>query len=366
MLLKCVIYSGLLFVIFATPTQARSIWLKGEYHEQMSLDSMYCAQASGEQPTSCANRPTSWHQGIDLTSIHIGTLSQEEMIKAVRFPDDPVKELSFKNPIGLIRWSWNMGIVGCNDKVNGLVQGLRCSSHYGPFQFLHAMSSKNDIEAKETKAKIMSWIEYLTLIIENKNDFIKSNYCEYWSSEKENQNPIANYMIPEGKDGFPCKLDSGPPWTIATPLAFHCKFKIVTCNVNLNERNIKNNAIGALLHLIQDSFTQGHAIRGDCCNNTSKVDIAKYQCLPIEQFNSYQKQEKSAHADADGQPSAGTSCKDNQVQHDPITAGAIILWKIQHEKTNLSASIYQYLDANVFQLINPKALSSSGQGFQKI
>jgi hypothetical protein len=366
MFIKFVVFSCLILNTFSTCTQAKSIWLKGEYHEEMSLASMYCAQVSGEQPISCNKRPKSWHKGIDLTNINIGTLSQEEIIKAVRFPDDPVKELSLTNPIGLIRWSWNMGIVGCKDKVNGLVQGLRCSSHYGPFQFLHAMSSHNGIQAKETKVKIMAWIEYLGLIIENKNNFMTSNYCEHWSTEKEKQNPIAKYMIPEGKDGFPCKLDSGPPWTIATPFAFHCKFKIITCDVDLNERNIKNNAIGALLHLIQDSYTQGHAIRGDCCSGKSKVDIAKYQCLPIKQFNSYQNQNKNKHADADGQPSPGTSCKNNHKQHDPITAGATILWKIKHENKNLSKSISKYLNANVFQLKTPKTLSSAGQGFQKI
>jgi len=365
MLLKLVISSGLVLLMFSVSTEARSIWLKGEFHEEMNLDSMYCAQASKAKPITCANRPKSWRKGIDLTSINIGTLSQEQLIKAVRFPDDPVKELSLTNPVGLIRWSWNMGIVGCKNKVNGLVQGLRCSSHYGPFQFLHAMSSENDIQAQETKAKIMAWIEYLTLIIENKNNFMTSNYCKHWTTEQEKQNPIAQFMIPEGENGFPCKLDSGAPWTISTPFAFHCKFKIVTCDVNLTERNIKSNAIGALLHVIQDSYTQGHAIRGDCCSDKSKVDIAKYQCLPIEQFNSYQNQNKDKHADADGEPSPGTSCKSNHNQHDPITAGATILWKIKHEKNNLPKSISNYLDANVFKLVDPKTLSSAGKGFQK-
>lgn len=366
MSLKLTSIFGLVLILFSANTGARSIWLKGEYHEDMSLDSMYCAKISTIKPTSCTNRPNSWSDGIDLTNISIGVMSQEEMINAVRFPDDPVKELSFTNPIGLTRWLWNMGVVGCEGKSSGLLQGLRCSSHYGSFQFLHAMSSKNDIPAEETKAKIMAWIEHLALIIENQDRFITSDYCNYWSSQQEKQNPIAKLMIPEGKNGFPCKLTSGNPWTIATPFAFHCKFRIVTCDVDLNEKNIKQNAIGALLHLIQDSYTQGHAIRGNCCRSESKIDIAKYQCLPIEQFNSYQNQNKDLHAIADSQPSSGASCLNNPRQHDPITAGAVILWMIKHQNKNLINSIPKYLNENVYQLINPKALSSAGEGFQKI
>lgn len=356
----------LVLILFSVHSEARSIWLKGEYHEDMSLDSMYCAKISKIKPTSCSNRPDSWKEGLDLANISIGVMSQEEMINAVRFPDDPVKELSLTNPIGLTRWLWNMGVVGCEGKSNGLVQGLRCSSHYGPFQFIHAMSSENGIPAKETKAKIMAWVEYLTLIIKNEDRFITFDYCNYWSSQQEKQNPIAKLMIPEGQNGFPCKLASGNPWTIATPFAFHCKFKIVTCDVNLNEKNIKQNAIGALLHLIQDSYTQGHAIRGNCCDNVSKIDIAKYQCVPIKQFNSYQNQNKDQHAIADSMPSSGDSCLNNRNQHDPITAGAVILWMIKNKDKNLINSIPIYLNENVFQLINPETLSSAGEGFQQI
>jgi hypothetical protein len=348
---------------------AKNIWLTGEYHEAMTWDSMYCAQISQTKPSVCPSRPDDWSEGIDLEKIQIGIFTLEQAEKAIRFPDDPVQELSFKNPIGLIRWSWNMGIVGCEGKTTGIQQGLRCSAHYGPFQFLHAMSGKEGVSAKETKEKIMAWSNYLARIIENDKQpdgihFIDQPYCNYWSKQLSENNPIAAHMMPNGVQSFPCVVDEGPDWTVASMFGFYCKNKIINCDVDRTHENVKRKAIGALLHMIQDSYSQGHSLRGDCCDGKSKLELAKYQCEAISQFNSYAKQNKKRHGYADGEPFAGDSCSDTSEVHDPILAGAIVLWNIKNNNKTLISSITEYLDRYIFKLKDPAALSSAGSGFE--
>lgn len=369
MTIKSLIAFVLILLISQPVVHAKTIWLKGNVHETMTWDSLYCAQTSNSKPKTCNARPEDWSNGIDLANIDIGTFTIEQAEKAVRFPDDPVQELSFKNPIGLIRWSWNMAIVGCDSKTEGLQQGLRCSSHYGPFQFLHSMSSKEGVPAKITKKKIMSWADYLVSIIENSKNtdgtsFIDQNYCTYWFRQSSSNNPIAVHMIPNGVDSFPCVVDEGGDWTIASMFGFHCKNTIINCDVDLSHENTKRKAIGALLHLIQDSYSQGHSVRGDCCEGKSKEELAQYQCEAINQFNSYENQNKRRHGYADSEPSAGFSCNHNTDIHDPILAGAIVLWNIKNNESSLLTSIAEYLDEHVFSLKDPEAFSSAGSGFE--
>lgn len=352
---------------FSLASEARTIWLAGNHHETMTIDSMYCAAIFSEKPSVCSTRPDTWQSGLNLEGINLGILTTKQAEKAVRYPDDPVSELSFKNPIGLIRWSWNMGVVGCSGKTSDITTGLRCSAHYGDFQFIHSMSSREGVEARVTKSKVMAWVKYLALIVENKmqidgKQFIEQNHCDYWSNEKSEGNPIAEYMIPDGLDKFPCVVNKGKPWTVATMFAFNCKNKIVNCDVDLSQRNVRTKAIGSMLHLVQDSFSQGHALRGDCCNEVSNDKLAAYQCVEIKQFNVYQNQNKKRHKHADKAPVAGVSCGLSSPIDDPILSGANILWLIKN-KESFVGDVISYFDQVVFKLENPSNTSSAGEGF---
>lgn len=349
---------------------ARTIWLAGNHHEVMMLDSMYCAEESSSLPVSCSERPAKWKGGLDLSKIDLGTFSQEQAEIAVRYPDDPVSELGFGNPVGLVRWGWNMGISACEGKNRDITTGLRCSTHYGDFQFMHAMSAKEGLKAEVTKYEINAWIRYLLLIIQNKTQpsgvsFIEQNYCEYWRKELQIGNPIAQVMVPQGMNAFPCVVKNGLPWTIASMFAFDCKTNIYLCDVDLSSKNIKRKAIGSILHLIQDSFSQGHALRGDCCEGVPDMDLAAYQCLEIKQFNVYQNQIKRRHKYADKKPFSGESCNGRSDIHDPIVSGASVLWVLKNSGASDESisDVMAYLDRSVFRLSVNSAPSSSGAGF---
>ncbi|VUD40416.1 hypothetical protein TDB9533_00203 [Thalassocella blandensis] len=367
----------LLSLIFISQyAAARTIWLAGNHHETMTWDSMVCAQNSEVAPRRCHGRYNGEEVALDLTRIEMGVWTKKAAKKAVRFPDDPVSELSFANPIGLMRWSWNMGVVGCKGKAKHITTGLRCSAHYGSFQFMHAMSASEGVDAAVTKSEILAWVRYLLLVIQNETlntgeTFIEQSYCNYWAGQAEHGNPIADVMMPQGKIAFPCVVSRGEPWSIGSMFAFECKTNIYTCNVDLRPEKVKSKAIGSLLHLIQDSFSQGHALRGECCAGVPDKELAFYQCLEIKQFNAYKNQNKGRHKKADKKPVAGDSCKPEHAPgsessvYDPITSGAWVLWQLKHkgDSGEITDKILNYFDQHIFSLAVDAGPSSQGEGF---
>jgi hypothetical protein len=361
---------ALSLIVLSQITIARTIWIAGSHHETMTLDSMYCAEESALRPDSCPARPKDWKGALDLSKIGLGHLSQRQAGLAVRFPDDPVSELRFSNPVGLLRWGWNMGVSGCAGKSADIKTGLRCSAHYGDFQFMHAMSAKENIDPEITKDEITAWVRYLLFIIQNKQQpaglpFIEQSYCEYWKTQQLNGNPIGKVMLPGGVLAFPCVVNHDSPWTIASMFAFECTINIYQCNVDLTPQNAKRKAIGSILHLIQDSFSQGHALRGDCCYKIPDEQLAAYQCAEINQFNAYQNQNKDRHESADKKPFPGKSCNGDSVINDPITSGAIVLWELKNSDLSDDAidKLIDYLDSHVIKLSEKATPSGPGAGF---
>jgi hypothetical protein len=88
-------------------------------------------------------------------------------------------------------------------------------------------------------------------------------------------------------------------------------------------------AKGALMHLIQDSFSQSHARRG-ARGRVGAPDayVAKVVCLPATEFYDYEKQVAAGedHAAADYPPSLdAATCRKGSTIDDPITASAKVL-----------------------------------------
>ena len=353
-----------LLLLASHGASARTIWLAGDHHEGLTFDAMYCASTAEAAPSACPERPDDWAPTLDLSAAAIGIWDEKRSERAVRFPDDPVSELSWLNPVGLARWGWNMLVSHCGDKTN-IIQGLRCSAHYGNFQFMHAMSPVAGIDADTTKAEILAWTRYLLEVIRDEDGFIAQNYCGYWASQATAGNPIAGVMTPEGPDAFPCVVQKGEPWSVGTMFAFDCKFNIYTCDVDLSPANVKSQALGALLHLIQDSYSQGHALRGDCCDGVLDAALAAYECDVIGQFNTYGPQNKKRHKKADGEPLPGASCVSPDVAHGPVVNAAYVLWTLQRAPLTDERidALVSYFDTNVFALHAAASPSGPGAGF---
>ncbi|ORE89456.1 hypothetical protein ATO7_06235 [Oceanococcus atlanticus] len=362
---------GLYLLVQIWPAEARTLWvLGGRHHEAMTFDAMHCADSAQSAPAACVPRPEGWDVALDLSSVGLGVWSERAARNAVRWPDDPASELSLGNPMGFVRWSWNLVLGGCGGKGSTLTTGLRCSSHYGNLQYLHAMSASKGDRAEDTKEKMLAWTKYLLLVLQDApqaggGTFIEQNHCTYWASEQRQGNPIAEDMMPDGPTGFPCVVDKGEPWIVASLFAFYCTYNIYTCDVNLSEQTVKSRALGAILHLIQDSFTQGHALRGDCCMGVEDADLAAYQCAPIQQFNVYGLQNKGRHKAADKEPVAGESCRTVDMVHDPITSAARILWELKTRGVTDGAidTVLDYVDTDILRLVEAPTPGDAGSGF---
>ncbi|EAQ96682.2 hypothetical protein [Congregibacter litoralis] len=363
---------ALVAALFSQQSASRTIWLAGDHHESMTLDSLYCAEISPTTPMACGTRPDDWTPAFDLSNIDLGVWNEDRVKDAVRYPDDPVSELRFSNPVGLVRWLWNVGI-GCKrmGKDADIQTGLRCSTHYGNLQFMHAMSSDVRTDATQTKSKIMAWIDFSLAVLQNHPNadgilFIQDIHCNYWTGQKDNNgNPIADLMVPNGEDEFPCVVNKGSPWFVGSLFAFRCNVNIYSCDVDMTPQHVRSNALGAILHLIQDSYSQGHALRGNCCANVPDHALAAYECAPITQFNVYGPQDKGRHGAADDVPVAGESCAQNSGVLDPVVAGAQVFWLLKHggvAEENI-ASIAGMLNTQVFRLSDTALPSGKGAGF---
>ena len=117
-------------------------------------------------------------------------------------------------------------------------------------------------------------------------------------------------------------------------------------------------ARGALLHVIQDSFSQSHAMRGPATTPFTPRIV----CMVPTGFYNYLGQE--GHADADHIPALDESCLGNGSIDDPITASAMAL---HHMDRRTGAREFNcYLQARVFGTrtvwANPQARYVCGRG----
>jgi hypothetical protein len=292
----------------------------------------------------------------------------EELAVAVRWPDDPTGEVRGRR-ISKTIFKFVAKMTGqCEKRYNrGMKDGLLCSSHYGPLQFWHAMASRADEPTEETQRKMLAWAGFLYEVAAGDDKFLRRNYCEYWRGQqgREGKGELASVLAPE--DDFPCTKE-GPPWTISTLFSLTCRGarSSVTCDESLDPRDARLNALGALLHMVQDSYAQGHASRGsaELIPGTKRVK-SKFECLPINQFYTYGAQNDKKHRQADAFPQPGQSCANASTGvHDPVLASANVLWFVQQKKG--AKELTEYLEKRVFPLAEGrKSHAGAGELFAK-
>ncbi len=298
----------------------------------------------------------------------LGEVSAEELAVAVRWSDDPTGEVRGRK-ISKTIFKFVVKMTGqCEKRYNrGMKDGLLCSSHYGPLQFWHAMASRADEPTEETQRKMLAWAEFLYEVAVGDDAFLDGSYCEYWRGQqgREGKGELASVLAPE--EDFPCTKD-GEPWTISTLFSMTCRGarSSVSCDESLDPRVAKLNALGALLHMVQDSYAQGHASRGpaEFIPGTKRVK-SKFECLPINQFYTYGAQDDKKHRQADAFPQPGQSCANASTGvHDPILASANVLWFVQQKKG--AKELAKYLEKRVFPLAESrKSHTGAGELFAK-
>ena len=108
-------------------------------------------------------------------------------------------------------------------------------------------------------------------------------------------------------------------------------------------------ARGALLHMIQDSYSASHAARtiGEFPSEAGPY-TAQISCLFPRHFYQYDKQNPSVHGKADRPPVKATSCASINEADDAVTASAVTLWSLRPESGVSAEDYIAYLKARVF------------------
>lgn len=353
----------ILIGLVASPRTALSYEIspRKKVHETLTLMASDCLRRTPDEarPSICLPSPAAVMNdkalkdaGLVFKAPEVSKVSAKELAEAVRWPDDPTKEVGvwtiFKFGVKLLGQ--------CEDRYSGGLQhGLLCSSHHGPLQFWHGMASSGTEPTAETQRKMLEWAGFLYEVAAGELD-LKRDYCGYWREQREKgRGELAAILAPK-EDEFPCdKRDK--PWTISTLFSMTCEspFSSRKCTEWLAPRVAKVNALGALLHMVQDSYAQGHASRGsaELVPGTKRV-AAKFECLPISQFYSYGDQDTKKHRQADAPPRPGRSCAGASTGiDDPILASATVLWFVRQRKGGEGgAELTAYLRDRVFRLAN--------------
>jgi hypothetical protein len=119
-------------------------------------------------------------------------------------------------------------------------------------------------------------------------------------------------------------------------------------------------ARGALLHLVQDSFSQSHTSRrvGSALPDDGGPDgfeprvVCRYPTVYFNYF-SQETKKKGAHKKADPSPRRDDSCEDDSRTPEPgdpetddvVTASAMVLWHLEY---GTAESLEEYLLSRVF------------------
>lgn len=247
--------------------------IKAPVHEAITLAALGCQAEPGAEETC-----------VTLEAINANRV----VLYGVRWPDDPPFRLNANSP---------PRIRGCDAKVTmrstaqpacwyalfedakakasvafakdpskpafGPGDYLLYRSHFGDLQFMHSMGTQDGEAAEVTQARMRMWAKFL------------------WGVAMK-QIPTDKYIRELGIAGMEQYF---PGDMTATNL-------FATGIVEVR-RDLDKVAIGALLHMVQDSFSQAHTERDQESGAACPSGVAKPG--RIQQFYSYARQEGSSH-----------------------------------------------------------------------
>ena len=334
-------------------------------HETITSLAIECARShrnTNNPPQNCLNSKTEIHEhssseSIIIPSIKGGELTAKSLLDASSWPDDPTRQGDFygaKAKLNIERkcknfWSF-LGFENHNDSISG---GLFCNSHMGVLQFLHSQASKPAVTGKyepeeyeETLAKVLSWAQFNYEIVKD-SKILREPYCEYFKKLKNSEDHagIGEAFLPTRLEEklLQCKNDYKIDWIYSNKCTNPMSSK--TCTKVGDDRDYQIIALGALLHMVQDSYSQSHVKRGDCSSSEGVAD-SKIECKPIEQYYDYLMQDGHKHGESDVMPiSVSDTCSNSEID-DAVTASAAILWHAMHDKK--VGDLIEYLRSSVY------------------
>ena len=165
--------------------------------------------------------------------------------------------------------------------LTGANANLLVRSHFGDMQFLHGMASKEQETPQETRAKILAWSELTWRLARE----------EYELDVKVWQLPIS---------GFDTLFANNKEWRIQDLFALGNPYV-------RNKAAMSRLAFGSLLHMVQDSFAEGHVERRSPVVGRACSENANWQAPGlIMEFHSYSRQDSHEHGSADSRDALGS------------------------------------------------------------
>lgn len=216
---------------------------------------------------------------------------------------------------------------------------------FGDLQFLHSMASRDDEPAAETKAKMLAWAKFTYNVFAEKIGVKEklSSVPEIWKIVNKPGWTVGALFDPV--PGGEWKRSRNP-----------FKFGRYEPNGKPRKQNLESGiivryvALGSLLHMIQDSYSDSHAARKLGCNPLAK------RKGPILAFRNYAGQKPEDHGLADVYPEwlkHGKLATEN-----PVWATAqIISYAFNDEPWE---NVEKFLDTQVFALEDASRLPDSG------
>jgi hypothetical protein len=224
-------------------------------------------------------------------------------------------------------------ITGCQRGTEYEVGNLMTRSHFGDLQFLHSMASEENTAPKDTRNKILDWLQFAWRVFDKD---IKAT------------TPLKTIDIPAIQEHFGCT-----DWTVAD-IYILGRTDFLLPKIDLL-------AFGSALHTVQDSFAAGHTEREpagltDFC---SSVPGTPHPGRIVE-FHSYAAQDSHKH--------------DAEDSRDALTSSGGARWPDAVEATRRLADFYNdnvpwekarpYLEC-LFELSDRARSSSPGDAFRK-
>lgn len=308
--------------VFLEPASAFNISAKGRVHERLTRLAELCLQAGQQQQcTLPANKAAfdrvDWKRG--------------KYWRAVRWPDDPTDQAG---SVSVVKFAVNAGLGRCAKYLDPgkPFAGLMCNSHYGNFQFMHAMKSVADEDPQQTKALIGAWTLFAYRVASGKID-VEADYC---TTMRQQGGLLSGALAPADFPYCQDRQENGvayKAWRVRTLFTLKCHnaFSSAVCNETIGEtgrNHARAAATGALLHLIQDSFSSSHTGRSKV--NPTGPYSAIVDCAPVREFYFYSAN-KQNHGAADKKPHFNENCRSKAPVLDPVTASAQILDLIERK-----------------------------------
>ena len=342
-------------LLVATQSSAYLISPRLAVHETMTRMAYACLARAATEPKAC------WTDSGRL-KVAKGKFTPEEV--AVRWPDDPVRKSDWVLSTGSlakdILHDCPKQVKDTNGKDKTIyAAGLVCSSHYGRLQFLHAMASASDTDGKATLRKIQAWSAFTFDVATSRID-LDLDICRAVTPAYGGKRVYAALADAfEAGSGnscdFPADVKKGEgAMTIRDFFTTDCsQIRVLgkKCNVGSGasgDAEARRVAIGALMHLVQDSYSQSHAARpidGIAVAFTGPFTATVACAFPVAYFDYGAQSVYDNHSNGDQAPMLDASCAKGAVA-DPVTASAVIAWKIGHNRP--TAEMTAWLSAHVF------------------